>query len=280
MNFRTFVRAKAKGAIRDGTLAIYDKDRQQLTGRLSSRPLTVETAQDLEAWIKSKFPKANTQQRKITSLNWLLRWKGVDYQARRPPKEPNLHPQTVSEDEYRDLVARIRDPMERLAVRISHDSGWSPNDVAAIRKTDVDLSGDAVIVRRLRQKTNVVAEAALLAETAKELRAYLAANPDQEYVFPGDRRQGGPHRNRTWINEVLKRHGATFSPRAFRSNLATRWPGDDIKGLMVQGGWRDSRTIFQHYRGNLRERQVASLEQALDRPAKDRDQDGELPGYG
>ena len=32
--------------------------------------------------------------------------------------------------------------------------------------------------------------------------------------------------------------------------------------------------------GNLRERQVASLEQALDRPAKNRDPHDELPGYG
>ena len=39
MNFKNFVRAKAKGQIRDGTLVIYDKDRQQLTGRLGPRPL-------------------------------------------------------------------------------------------------------------------------------------------------------------------------------------------------------------------------------------------------
>ena len=82
------------------------------------------------------------------------------------------------------------------------------------------------------------------------------------------------------MNAVLKRYGFTFTPRVFRSNLATAWPGDDIKGLMVQGGWSDPKTIFAHYRGNLRERQVGSFETAMGRPAKDHDQDDEVPGYG
>jgi len=49
---------------------------------------------------------------------------------------------------------------------------------------------------------------------------------------------------------------------------------------MVQGGWSDPKTIFAHYRGNLRERQVGSFETAMGRPAKDHDQDDEVPGYG
>jgi len=276
MNFKAFVRSKAKGPITDATLELYDRDRRRLQGRLGSQSLTVETAQELEAWLKSRSGKPNSQQRWITALNWLLRWKGVDYQARRPPKEPNPHPRTVPEDEYARLLSRIADPMERLAVRISYDTGWSPSDVAAIRKADVDAS-DIAIVRKVRQKTNVAAEAVLSKETADELRAFMASSPEGEYLFPGE---GRPHRNRTWVNAVLRRNGSTFSPRAFRSNLATRWPGDDIKGLMVQGGWRDSRTIFEHYRGNVRERQIASFEAATGRSVKPREPDDELPGYG
>lgn len=48
---------------------------------------------------------------------------------------------------------------------------------------------------------------------------------------------------------------------------------------MVQGGWRDSRTIFEPYRGNLRERQVASLEAALGEPKKDSETNRDVPGY-
>lgn len=49
---------------------------------------------------------------------------------------------------------------------------------------------------------------------------------------------------------------------------------------MVQGGWKDSRAIFQHYKGNIRERQVASFEAAMGRSVRPKDPDDELPGYG
>jgi hypothetical protein len=40
------------------------------------------------------------------------------------------------------------------------------------------------------------------------------------------------------------------------------------------------RATVSHSRGNIRERQVCSFETATGRPAKDRDHDAELPGYG
>lgn len=280
MNFKSFVRAKAAGQVTDGTLNLYDKDRQRLMGSLGAQPLTVETAQELEAWLRSRTKSPNTLQRWVTSLNWLLRWKGVDYQAKRPRKEPNLHPRKIEDGEYDPKLAAISDPMERLAVRLSHDTGWSPNDVVQIRKADLELSGDRIIIRRFRQKTGAVAMPLIMGDTAAELRAYLETHPEADYLFPGDRRKGQPHRNRTWVNAVLKRYGFDFTPRAFRSNLATRWDGADIKGLMVQGGWKNANTIFQHYRANDLERQAASLEAALGKPKAVHESDPDLPGYG
>jgi integrase len=278
VKLETFIRQNAR--VNDSTVLRYAAVARSFQGWVSSRPLNPETVQDGERWLRERY-KPNSLSNVVTAVNLWLRWKNhPELRMRRPPKEFNPRPRTIDDKEYRQLVARITDPMERLAVRLSHDTGWSPNDIAAIQRTDVDLSGPAAIVRKVRQKTRVVAEAGLLKETADELRAYLAANPDKAYLFPGDRRQGKPHRNRTWVNAVLKRHGASFSPRAFRSNLATIWPGDDIKGLMVQGGWSDSKTIFAHYRGNIRERQIASLEAAMGRPAKEPERDAELPGYG
>ena len=154
----------------------------------------------------------------------------------------------MSDETYQEVLAKIADPMERLAVRLSHDTFWSPADVVAIRVDATDLDAEIPIVRKVRQKTDVLAQAMLELATAAELRTYLAANPGLEYVFPGDRRKGRPTRNRTWINAVLKRYGADFSPRAFRSSGATRWPGDDMKGLMTQGGWKSENTINAHYR--------------------------------
>jgi integrase len=169
--------------------------------------------------------------------------------------------------------------MERLAIRLSHYAGWSPADIVAIRRADVDL-GEVTVVRKVHQKTPAFAEAVLEKETGDELRAYLEADPDLEYIFPGDRRKGMPHRNRTWVNAILKWHGFESTARAFRSNLATTWPGDDTEGLMVQGGRTDPKAIFLHYWGNLRERRIGSFEAAMGRPAKDRDPGAELQGYG
>lgn len=280
MNFKGFIRAKAKGPITDTTLRLYDKDRQQVVGWLGSRTLDVETAQEAEAWLKSKFPKPNTLQRKVTALNWLLRWKEINYQARRPPKAVNAHPRVIAPEEYAGPLAGVRDLMQRVAVQIDHDAGWSPCDVVDIRRSEIDLTGPQAIVRHVRQKTNVSAEAILSPDTAADLRAYLEANPDLDFIFPGDRRKGCAHRNRTWLNAVLKRHGFAFSPRAFRSNLATRWPDTDIKGLQVQGGWKDTRAIFDHYKGNVRERQVASFETAMGHPPKAKESPDDIAGYG
>ena len=87
MTFKAFIRANARGPIEDETLERYDEDRRELAGRLGPRRLTEETVQELEAWLKSKYPNANTQQRKITAANWLFRWKGTDFRIRRPPKD-------------------------------------------------------------------------------------------------------------------------------------------------------------------------------------------------
>lgn len=276
MRLETFIRANAR--VSDDTVRRYVHVVNVFRGWLGTRPLDADAIQQYQAVLKTRH-KPNSLTNMVTALNLYLKWKGTDLRMRRPPKEYNPHPRTIADKEYRELVAQIADPMERLAVRLSHDTGWSPSDVAAIRKADVDLA-DVAVVRKVRQKTRVAAEAVLEKETADELRAYLEANPESEYVFPGDRRKGRPHRNRTWVNAVLKRHGATFTPRVFRSNLATVWPGDDIKGLMTQGGWTDPKTIFSHYRSNLRERQVGSFEAAMGRPAKDREPDDGLPGYG
>lgn len=254
---------------------------RRVQGWWSDRPFSLESVQACEDWLKSRYGPNSLASNVTTAVNLWLRWKEhPELRVRRPPKVPNPHPRSNIDPEYRAKLAQIGNPMERLAVRLSHDAGWSPADIAAVRLGDVDLTGPVTVVRKVRQKTRVLAEAVLEKETADELRVYVASDPNAVYLFPGDWRKGKPHRNRTWVNEVLKRYGFSFSPRAFRSNLATSWPGDDIKGLMVQGGWSDSKTIFAHYRGNLRERQVDSFEAAMGRPAKDRGPDDELPGYG
>lgn len=279
MKLETFIRQQARVA--DSTVQLYVREARRFQGWLGTRPLNADAVQGYESWLKSRY-KTNSLSNKVSGVNLYLKWKGTDLRIRRPPKEYNMKPRLVEDDEYEALLARITDPMERLAIRISYDSGWSPIDVVAIRVPDVTFDDRITVIRKARTKTRVAAEAVLLSETAAELRAHIKANPKVEYVFPGDRRKGRAHRNRTWVNAVLKRYGmTTFTPRYFRSNLATRWDGADIKGLMTQAGWSDPKTIYSHYRSNVRERQVESLERATGQAAMKRDPDDDtLPGYG
>lgn len=294
ITFKAFVRQKAHGYVTDGTLDLYDKDRQQLQGMLGSQPLNVETAQELESRLKQRWPNENTQQRKVTSLNWLLRWKGVDYQAHRPVAPPNLKPVVIGDDAYRALLAKVTDPLERIGIRLVHDTFWSPTDVVHIEPIHFDFSGRNPVVGKLRQKTHVLGYAMLDADTAKEVQAYLAEHPGLEFLFPGDVRvktpagrepermacghPRGTHRNRTWLNETLKRHGADFTPRNFRSSGASKWPGSQLKELMTQGGWSSLDTIMKRYRASMPEAQARAFAEAMGRPVKDDDPD--LPGYG
>ena len=45
-------------------------------------------------------------------------------------------------------------------------------------------------------------------------------------------------------------------------------------------GWKDSRTTFEHYRANVRERQVGSSEAAMGRASDHDDREDDVPGYG
>ena len=278
VRFESFIRANAR--VNDATVRLYAREGRRFAGWLGTRPLTLDSVQEYEGWLRTKY-RANSLTNKVTGVNLYLKWRGTDFRIRRPPKEINPRPRIVEDAKYRELLGRIRDPMDRLAVRLTHDTFWSSIDVVTIRKADIAF-GNVTMIRKVRQKTAaayVVAEAIVEKETAAELRMYIESAEIGDYIFPGDLRKGKPFRNRTWINKVLDRYGVDFSPRWFRSSGATLWPGDDMKGLMTQGGWRDPRTILLHYRGNILERQVKSFETAMGRPAKDHDED-ELPGYG
>ena len=210
-------------------------------------------------------------------VNLYLKWKGVDARIRRPPKEIAANPKLVTDKEYREILTRITNPEERLAVRLLHDSGLRPSDVVDTRLTDIATEEGLTIVRRRTQKTGTIAESILTKETAVELAEYVKAAGVTDYIFREDTDK--PHRHRTWPNAVLRKHQAEgISPRTFRRTLATNW-GDDLKSLMSQAGWSDAKTILTHYRRDVRERHLKEFEKAVG-TARDPDPDPELPGYG
>jgi integrase len=113
------------------------------------------------------------------------------------------------------------------------------------------MDGEHPRIRGKRQqKTGTFVSPYLRPETGVVLRQYIAAYRPRTYLFEAS--PGKPF-HRRWTLEILRRAcKATglpedITPRAFRRTLATNWRGD-IKDLMAQGGWKDSKTIFKHYR--------------------------------
>jgi len=275
MKLEAFVRANCR-ARSDETIGLYLRECKRFQGWLGTRSLDLETIQEYEAWLRSKF-RANSLSNKVVGVNLYLKWKGLDARIRRPPKEIAANPKLVTDKEYREILTRITNPEERLAIRLLHDSGLRPSDVVDIRLADIATEDGLTIVRRRTQKTGTIAESILTKETAVELAEYVKAAGVTNYVFRGETDK--PHRHRTWPNSVLRKHHAEgISPRTFRRTLATNW-GDDLKSLMSQAGWSDAKTILTHYRRDVRERHLREFEKAVG-TARDPEPDPELPGYG
>ena len=273
MKLEAFIAANSTGA--PETVKLYLRVIRQFTGWLGSRALSAETLVEYEAWLRSRY-RPNSLYNKVCALNLYLKWRKTELRVRRPPREYVANPRLITPSEYAEIVGRITDPMERLVVRLLHDSLLRPSDVVSIRLADLDTSEGVTIVRMRTKKTGSVSESILTKETADELADYVRKSGVSDYLFPGD---GGPHRNRTWPNQVLRKHHADgISPRTFRRTGATRW-GDDITSLMAQGGWTDPQTVLKHYRKNVRARHLREFEAAVG-PAKDEDPDDGLPGYG
>lgn len=272
MKLEAFVRDKSRG--NPETLRRYLKEIHRFQGWLGSRTLSLEAVHEYEDWLADNYAQ-NSRIVMAAAVNLFFAWKGVDYRVRTPPKEIATNPRLVKDAEYRAILARIADPAERLIVRLLHDSFWRPSDLVTLRVSDIAEVDGVTLLRKVMKKAKVVASAIVETETAAELRAHIAGAGKTDLIF--EIRVGTP-RHRTWPNHVLAKHGAgEISPRVFRRTGATSWD-DDMKGLMVQGGWKDPKTILLHYRQNELERQLKSFERAVGR-ATDHSED-DVPGYG
>ena len=273
MSLRAFLRSKSNG--NEATVRRYETYIKRFVGWLGSRKLTAEIVPEYADYLAGKY-RVNSTIPMVVALNLCLEHRGVPFRFKMPSKQVNPNPRLVSDEEYRAILSRIAEPDERLVVRLLHDSLLRPSDVAALRLSELDLSGRFAYIRKTTQKAGVNTESMLTPETAAELRALIAERGIADYIFPSPKRTGP--RCRTWPNAVLAKHGAEgISPRTFRRTGATRW-NDDTASLMAQGGWKDPKTIFRHYRRNVEERHAKAFEQAMNVHMTADDAE-DVPGY-
>jgi len=245
----------------DQTRRVYRKEIQRFQGWLGTRELTAEAVGEYESWMKKRY-KNNSLSSKIPAVNMYLEFKGVDFRMRRPAKEYVANPRLVEPGEYEALIGRIKDPAERLCIRLLHDSLLRPSDVVGLRVADLaDIQG-VTVIRCRTKKTGRVSNSYLTAETTAELRAWIRSKGITDYVFTVN---GTRPRHRTWPNTVLLRHDAEgISPRAFRRTGATNWT-EDMTSLMSQGAWADPKTIMTHYRRDVHDRHLEAFNKTMEK---------------
>lgn len=263
MTFETFLRERSRAnAV---TRASYVKEAKRFDGIIGKRVLTPETVHYYEDELRTMYPNVNSRISKIVAVNFYLAYKGSDLRIRTPTKHINPNPRLVKPGETDALLDRMQDPEERVGVRILADSGLPPQEIVTLRVAELDLHGDRVIIRKIRTKTGAEIASVLSPETTEALRALVLARDLTDYIFPAtSRATKRPHRERTWLAKVLAKHGAGFEPRAYRRTLATNWESVD-KGLQLQGGWKDTKTILAHYRQDDLERHVRAHVRAMAR---------------
>lgn len=273
MKWEDFLRSKVPNP---ETRKRYDVVVRSFRGWIGSRSVNDATVAEYRERLLSSY-KPNSLSNMVAALNLYLEHKGVPSRMERPPKEIAANPKLIKPDEYAALLTRILNAEERLAVRLLHDTGLRPSDVVSLRLSDLDTTDGITSIRKRTRKTGAVTDSILTKETADDLRAYVQDAKVTDYIFRGE--NGKPHRHRTWPNHVLVKYGAEgITPRTFRRTLATNWT-EDVTSLMAQGGWTDSKTIFLHYRRDVRARHVQAFEKAVG-PTRDVEPEEDVPGYG
>ncbi len=248
---------------------------------LGSSELTEERLARWNAMTKRTY---GTNSRVVTnvSVNWLLKMvrakdgDGEPLKLQLPTKETTLHGRLVSGDEWRRIerFARTRMPLrEYILVRLIRESLLRPSDLVGIQIRNLDLESDPPAIRDLIQKkTGFVASPRISQETGRLIKKYLKTCRPLEYLFEP---KPGKQFHRRWPTETLRRMTNALgmfgiTPRVFRRTGATAWEGN-VATLQLQGGWKDAKTIYDHYLKYQEESHNQDFKKTFDRPKEDVD---------
>jgi len=224
---------------------------------LGTREINEQTLGRYNAALRRRYAR-NSRIVVNSAINWLLDAskvkdsEGEPLRLRIPSKETSPHGRLVGESEWERIAryARTRlDLRESVLVHLLRESLLRPSDIVRIRLPNLDLESDPPAIRNLVQrKTQFVASPRISQETGRLVKKYLKAYKPLEYLF--EAKPAKPF-HRRWPTEVIKRvtdslgiQGVT--PRTFRRTGATQWQGK-VATLQLQGGWKDPKTIYNHY---------------------------------
>jgi integrase len=278
--FRAFVRRKS-GNVSEETLNRYwiyvAKFKEWLAGEHPT-PANVDAYH--EGVLMKKYVP-NSRVPICSALNWWLRYRRIrdeeDEPLRLPIPETEAaeEPRTISDEEWSALrkhLERAGDLRELALVAVQRDTLLRPCDVVAIPLSLVVLDADHPHIAGKRQKkTGAFVKPFISKDTVGILRRYIAAYKPTRLLFETE---SGETFHRRWPLEVIrracKRAGLPedITSRVFRRTGATNWVGD-VKDLAAQGGWKDVKTIWKHYRQVKEERHWGAFEETFE-PAPDK----------
>ena len=174
-------------------------------------------------------------------------------QKRHTPKRP-----MVTGPEYDRLlaVAELVNPQFRLALILANETGHRIGAIRMLRWGDIEWGREEVRWRGDQDKTGLEHRTPLTPGARMALQEARRAHPTigTEWIFPAPRKAEGPT-SRFLVEKWWGRAEALakLPPEAgrgwhsLRRKFATELNGTPIKDLCALGGWRDSRTILEHY---------------------------------
>ncbi len=278
--FRAFVRRKS-GNVSEETLDRYWRYVENFKEWLEGEDPTPTNVDAYHERVLMKKYVANSRVPICSALNWWLRFRKVKDEEDEPLRLPIPEteaaedPRTLSDAEWDTLRKHLGsqgDLRELALAMLQHDTLLRPCDLVAIPLSLVVLDAERPHIAGKRQKkTGAFVKPFISRDTVAVLRRYIAEYHPTRLLFETE---GGNAFHRRWPLEVFRRATRRaglpddITSRVFRRTGATNWEGD-VKDLAAQGGWKDVKTIWKHYRQVKEERHWDAFERTFE-PAADK----------
>lgn len=278
--FRAFVRRKSRN-VSEETLSrywVYVRNFKEWLEGDDPTPANVDAYHE-SVLMKKYVP--NSRVPICSALNWWLRFRKIRDEEDEPLRLPipeteaDENPRMLTDDEWTALRSHLerQGNLRELAVAmVQHETLLRPCDIVAIPLSLVILDADhPCIAGKKQKKTGAFVRPFISKETVAVLRRYLAEYKPAQHLFETET---GEMFHRRWPLEVFhracKRAGLPedITSRVFRRTGATNWRGD-VKDLCAQGGWKDPKTVWKHYRMVKEERHWDAFERTFE-PAADK----------